>query len=293
VTGAAFAVDLPDGRRLEGWAAGERDAPTLLLHVGTPAAGIPFAPLVDDVLARGCRFVTYSRPGYAGSTRLEGRSVADCAADVDAVAEALSLDVLHTVGWSGGGPHALACAALLPHRVSSAATLAGVAPWGAEGLAWLDGMAEENLDEFGATLEGADALYRFLAPLAEDRVGVTGETVADGLGTLVTDVDRAALTGDFAEFLAASTRAAVSNGPWGWLDDDLAFARDWGFALDEIAVPVVVWHGVHDAMVPTSHGDWLAAHVPGAESRILADEGHITLVRRFGDVVDELLAAAG
>ncbi|HEY7177794.1 MAG TPA: alpha/beta fold hydrolase [Gaiella sp.] len=293
MAGAPFTVDLPDGRRLEGWAAGEGDAPTVLFHVGTPAAGIPFVPLVDEVLGRGCRFVTYSRPGYAGSTRLEGRSVADCASDVDAVADALSLDVLHTVGWSGGGPHALACAAFLPHRVASAASLAGVAPRSADGLAWLDGMADENLDEFGAAAEGADALYRFLAPLAEDRVDVTGETVADGLGTLVTDVDRAALTGDLAEYLAASMRAAVSSGPWGWLDDDLAFARDWGFALDEIAVPVVVWHGLHDAMVPTTHGEWLAAHVPGARSRILADEGHLTVVRRFGDVVDELLASAG
>jgi pimeloyl-ACP methyl ester carboxylesterase len=250
---------------------------------------VPFAPLVDETLARGRRFVTYSRPGYAGSTRLEGRSVGDCAGDVSALLDARALERVHIVGWSGGGPHVLACAALLPDRVEAAATLAGVAPWEADGLAWLDGMAEENLDEFGAAVEGEDALLRFLEPLVADRVDVTAETVAAGLGGLLTDVDRAALTGEFAEFLAETTRAAVSGGPWGWLDDDLAFARDWGFALDEIDVPVTVWHGRHDAMVPTAHGEWLVEHLPRARRRILDDAGHLSLVLRFDAVLDDLL----
>jgi pimeloyl-ACP methyl ester carboxylesterase len=150
-------------------------------------------------------------------------------------------------------------------------------------------MAQENLDEFAAVLEGPEALLRFLEPLVADRVDVTAETVAAGLGGLLTAVDRAALTGAFAEYLALAERTAVSSGPWGWLDDDLAFARDWGFALDDVRVPVTVWQGVHDAMVPTTHGEWLAGHVPGARRRILADEGHLSLVGRFGDVLDDLL----
>jgi pimeloyl-ACP methyl ester carboxylesterase len=218
--------------------------------------------------------------------------VADCAADVSALLEALSLEGVRTVGWSGGGPHALACAALLPDVIEAAATLAGVAPGDAEGLEWLDGMAEENLEEFGAAAEGAAALLAFLEPIVADRVDETAETVAAGLGSLLTDVDRAALTGEFAEFLAETNRAAISTGPWGWLDDDLAFARDWGFSPDDVAVPVTVWHGRHDAMVPTTHGEWLAGRVPGARARILADEGHLSLVLRFGTVLDELLDAS-
>ena len=210
-------IDLPDGRRLEGWAAGDPTAPGVLVHFGTPAAGVPFDPLVEQTLARGWRFVTYSRPGYAGSTRLAGRSVADCAADVVALLDALSLESVRTVGWSGGGPHALACAALLPERVEAAATLAGVAPWDAEGLAWLDGMAEENLEEFAAVAEGPDALLRFLEPLVADRVDVTAEALVAGLGGLLTGVDRAAFTGEFAEYLAETSRAAASAGPLGGL----------------------------------------------------------------------------
>lgn len=286
----AFSIELADGRLLEGWDAGEPGAPGLLFHFGTPSAGIPYAPLVDETLARGCRFVTYSRPGYAGSTRLEGRSVADCATDVEALLVHRGLDRVHVVGWSGGGPHALACAALLPDRVAGAATLAGVAPWSADGLAWLDGMAEENLDEFAAAVEGVETLRGFIEPIAADRVDVAADEMVAGLGGLLTDVDRAALTGQFAEFLAEATRAAVSSGPWGWIDDDLAFAGDWGFAPDEICVPVTVWHGRHDAMVPTTHGEWLAERIPGARRRILEDEGHVSLVLRFDAILDELLA---
>jgi len=289
----AFTVDRAGGRRLEGWETGARGAPGVLFHFGTPSAGIPFAPLVDATLARGRRFLTYSRPGYAGSTRVEGRTVADCAADVLALLDSRGLDRVHVVGWSGGVPHALACAALLPDRVAGAATLAGVAPWDAEGLAWLDGMAEENLDEFTAAVEGPAALRRFIEPIADGRVDVASNEVAEALGGLLTDVDRAALTGPFAEFLAEAMRAAVSSGPWGWIDDDLAFARGWGFALDEIRVPVTVWHGRHDAMVPTTHGEWLADRIPGARRQILEDEGHLSLVLRFDAILDELLARGG
>jgi pimeloyl-ACP methyl ester carboxylesterase len=259
--------------------------------MGTPSAGIPFEPVVAEVARRGLRFVTYSRPGYAGSTRREGRTVADCAEDVAAIANALGLERIHVVGWSGGGPHALACAALLPDRVAGAATLDGVAPGAADGLDWLAGMARENLDEFGAAREGPDALRRFLEPRARPRVDVTGERLAAELGGLLTEVDRQALAGPFADFLAATDRAAVSTGVWGWLDDDLAFARDWGFALADVDVPVHVWHGRHDVMVPPAHGLWLADNVPGAELRLLEDEGHLSLVGRFDMVVEELLAA--
>jgi pimeloyl-ACP methyl ester carboxylesterase len=291
VPGGPFTVDLADGRKLEGWAAGEA-AEALLFHVGTPSAGIPYPPLVREAERRGCRFVTYSRPGYAGSTRRESRSVADCAQDVSAIADALDLRRIHVVGWSGGGPHALACASLLPDLAVSAATLGGVAPWQADGLDWLAGMAEENLDEFGAARDGPDALHRFLEPLVQTRVAVTADRLLGELGGLVTDVDRAALTGPLAEFLAATDRAAVSTGPWGWHDDDLAFIRDWGFGLASIAVPVRIWHGAHDAMVPPAHGRWLADAIPGSRLTQLDDEGHLSLLGRFDEILDDLLAAA-
>jgi pimeloyl-ACP methyl ester carboxylesterase len=291
VADGPLTVELTDGRRLEGWTAGTASE-AVLFHVGTPSAGIPYTPLVNEAGRQGLRFLTYSRPGYAGSSRHEGRSVSDCAGDVVALADELELDRIHVVGWSGGGPHALACAALLPDRVASAATLGGVAPWDAEGLDWLAGMADENLAEFGAAVAGTEALQRFLEPLARRRVDVTAEQLVAGLGGLLTDVDRAAVHGPFADFLAATDRAAVSTGLWGWHDDDLAFLRGWGFAPSAIDVPVRIWHGRHDAMVPPAHAAWLVEAIPGAQSILQEDEGHLSLVGRFGEVLDDLLRAA-
>jgi pimeloyl-ACP methyl ester carboxylesterase len=292
VRGDRFELVLDDGRRLEGWASDGTAATALLFHVGTPSVGIPFDPCVQPVVRRGLRFVTYSRPGYGGSAREEGRSVADCVGDVAAIVRALSIDRLYVVGWSGGGPHALACTALLPDLVASGVTLAGVAPWGAEGLDWLDGMAPENHAEFGAALEGSNALRALLLRAAETTGGSTAETIADALGGLVTDVDRDALRGPMAGYLAALMRGATATGIWGWHDDDLAFTRDWGFDLGEVSRPVRIWQGRADAMVPYAHGEWLADHVPGSHARLFDDEGHLSLVLRFEEVVDDLLAAA-
>jgi pimeloyl-ACP methyl ester carboxylesterase len=295
VSGDGFALTLDDGRRLEGWASSGPGTEALLLHVGTPMAGLPHAPFVSAATGRGLRFVTYSRPGYGTSTPLTGRVVADCVADVTAVAAEFGLGRLHVVGWSGGGPHALASAALAPELVASAATLAGVAPWAAPGLEWLDGMADENVEEFGAARRGVESLTAFLEEAVAALRHQTGRTLAEALGGLVTEIDRRALAGSggLADHLADSTRHAVSEGIAGWRDDDLAFARDWGFPLGAIRVPVTVWQGRRDAMVPYAHGDWLARHVPGARARLFEDEGHISLVDRFDEVVDDLVASAG
>ena len=291
VRGASFALALPDGRRLEGWASESTSPAAVLMHVGTPGAGVPWAPWVAAATERGLRYVTYSRPGYAGSSRQPGRAVGDCAGDVAAIADELRLDSLRVVGWSGGGPHALACAALLPGLVVSAATIAGVAPWPADGLDWLEGMADENLGEFGAALEGPAALEPLIREAAAS-LDPTAETIAAALGGLVTPVDRRALDGPLAEHLASLMAAALSTGIWGWHDDDLAFTQDWGFSIDDVMAPVTVWQGRQDAMVPFAHGEWLGRRVPNARSMLLVDEGHLSLVLRFDEIVEDIVSRA-
>jgi pimeloyl-ACP methyl ester carboxylesterase len=280
-----------DGRRLEVSVAGPADGRPLIFHTGTPSAGVVFAPLLEQGADRRMRHVCYCRPGYGDSDRATGRTVADCAADVVAIADRLGLDEFLTIGWSGGGPHALACAALLPERTIAAATIAGVAPFDAEGIDFLAGMGEENLAEFAAAQEGEAALAAFIAPEGAELASVTGEDVAAAMGDLISDVDRRALTGAFADYFAEISRGAVRHGPWGWVDDDLAFIADWGFELGAIERPGTIWQGAQDRMVPFSHGRWLASHVAGAEARLLEDEGHISLyAERYGEILDELLA---
>jgi len=237
-----------------------------------------------------------ARPGYGESTPRPGRRVADVTQDVAAVLDELGAPHFVTVGWSGGGPHALACAARLPGRCLAAATMAGVAPFTAEGLDWLAGMGEENVTEFGAAVAGVEQLTDHLDTEAADLATITGPEVADGFGDLVSAADKAAATGEFADYLAASFRASVRTGTAGWRDDDLAFVADWGFTIADAGAgaPVAVWQGDQDMMVPWAHGSWLAAHVPRARAHLLPGEGHLTLgLTSFGAILDDLLDLAG
>ncbi|HUZ22381.1 MAG TPA: alpha/beta hydrolase [Streptosporangiaceae bacterium] len=293
VAPAELSVPAAAGRRLQVLVSGPEGGLPLVFHNGTPSGLVAFGPMVAAAAARGLRMVMYARPGYGASTPDRGRQVADAAMDVAAVLDALGAEQFVTAGWSGGGPHALACAVLLPGRCRGAASIAGVAPYGAAGLDWLAGMAAENVAEFGAALAGEAELGAFLTAAAAGLRGITADQVADGLGGLVSEVDKSVITGEFAGYLAAALSAAVSTGTAGWRDDDLAFVRDWGFVVDQGA-PVTVWQGDQDMMVPFAHGQWLAAHVPGARVHLVPGAGHLSLgVAGFGSILDDLLSIAG
>jgi pimeloyl-ACP methyl ester carboxylesterase len=284
-------VQAPDGRQLEVVTAGPENGRCLLWHSGTPSAAGAYPPLVAELAKRDMRLVTFSRPGYAASSAMAGRAVGDVATDAQAILDALRIGRFFCAGQSGGGPHALACAALLSDRVIATATLAGVAPWPAEGLDWFGGMGPENLEEFGASMRGTDALEAYLIPEAASIYAVQPADVAAALGGVVSDVDKAALTGEYAAYMAAGLARAVSTGIAGWRDDDIAFVTPWGFDLPSIQNPVAVWQGGEDRMVPMTHGAWLATHIPGAEAHLLPDEGHLSLaLNKIGDVLDGLLA---
>ena len=282
-----------DGRRLDVELAGPSDAEPLLFHVGTPSAGRLYPPLVELGAERGLRHITYSRPGYGRSDRRAQRTVADCVEDVEAVLGELGVDSFLTVGWSGGGPHALACAALLGGRTRAAATIAGVAPRHATGLDWLDGMGEENIAEFGAAEAGAHDLEEFLRAEREGILAAGGPEIHASLGELLSPVDRDAASGEFADYLAALFHGGLEDDIWGWFDDDRAFLADWGFSLGRIAAPVAIWQGSEDRFVPFAHGRWLAENVAGAQARLLDGEGHLSiLLGAYGRLLDKLVSLA-
>lgn len=287
-------VNLPDGRVLQIWVEGPPDGDLFVWHHGTPSSGLPYGPSVDEATRRGLRWVSYSRPGYGTSTRVEDRSVGQCAGDVAAIADELGAERLYTGGGSGGGPHALACGALLPDRVAAVISLAGVVPWDAEGIDFLDGMGNDNHVEFGAAAEGPDALRAWMDENAAD-TGQAGsaEELVKALGDLVSPVDRAALTGEFGEHFVRNEHIALADGYWGWYDDDLAFVRDWGFDPAAISVPVSIWQGRQDRFVPPTHGEWLASHIPGSRAHLLDEHGHLSLaLAAFGEILDDLLESA-
>ena len=301
-------IEMPDGRVIEILTAGPADGLPLVLHEGTPVGLALYPPTVAAAAVRGLRVVLPARPGYEGSTPRPGRRVADVAGDVADVLNALGADTFLTAGWSGGGPHALACAAVLPGRCLAAASIAGVAPYRAQGLDWTAGMGPENVAEFGAALAGEAALTTFLDRAAPELRRVTGAQLAQALGGLASAADKAALSGEYAEHMAAALRAALRSGIAGWRDDDLAFTADWGFSLgwdrelnagtllgpDIPTAPVAIWQGDQDRMVPYAHGAWLAAHIQGARAHLLPGEGHLTLtVTSIHRILDDLLDLAG
>jgi pimeloyl-ACP methyl ester carboxylesterase len=274
-----------DGHTLAVLEAGDESGHAIIAIHGTPGSGLLWRGMIEDAEVRGMRLLAYDRPGYGGSDPRPGRTVADAAGDVAAIANALSIDRFAVEGGSGGGPHTLACAALLPDRVVAAACLAGVAPYPAEGLDWLDGMGQDNLDEFAAALAGRETLEPFLRRQADAMLAAEPEKIADALRSLLSPPDVAVLTGEFAEYLAESTRRAIGQRLDGWIDDDFVFVNSWGFELDEISVPVQLLHGAQDRFVPIAHGEWLAERIPGVDAHLSAEDGHLTIqLGRIGDV---------
>ena len=206
--------------------------------------------------------------------------------------DALGLDRFVTLGWSGGGPRALACAALLPERCLAATSGVGIAPPDAEALDPLEGMGPENVAEYTAVAAGPEALDAFLREHGAPVLDASADDIARELGGLLPPVDVAAMTGELAGYLAAASRHAGAQGIVGWRDDDLTHTRPWGFDVAAITVPTAVWQGTEDLMVPFAHAQWLVAHVSGARAHLVEGEGHVSLLMRMGDVLDDLLAMA-
>jgi len=286
-------IVLADGRTLDLRLAGPTDAPALVYIHGTPSSGAVPSDIGAAALARGMRLVSWSRAGYATSSRRPGRSVADSVFDAAEVLDHLGIESAYAVGESGGGPHVLACAALLPPRLRAVASVAGVAPYveSRGSLDWLAGMGQDNLDEFGASLEGEDALRAFLEPHGEELRTVQADGIVAAMASLLPEADRVHLTGAFGDELARDFREAVEVSIDGWVDDDLAFTRPWGFDLAALDLPVTVWQGSDDLMVPLAHGEWLAAAIPGATARLQEGDGHLSIaIGRAAEIVDDLLA---
>jgi pimeloyl-ACP methyl ester carboxylesterase len=287
----------PDGRTLEVLTGGADDGYPLLFHSGTPSAAAPFDRLDDAFVKADLKLVTYSRPGYGASapraTDGPAARIADDVPDSVVVLDHLGIDEFITLGWSGGGPRALACAVLLPDRCRAAATLAGVAPYDAEGLDWSAGMGEENVEDFQAAAQGREVYTKLLEQTLPPVFEATPERLVSAFGGLVTEVDAAFMTGDFAEYLSRVFGRAGAQGIVGTREDGLSIVEPWGFDLDAITVPVAVWQGRHDAMVPFSHGEWLAANVAGAQAHLLDNEGHLSLFAQIDAILTDTRDLAG
>ena len=257
-------LKLEDGRTLHVYDTGADGRPAVFWHHGTPNIGAPPEPLFAPAARLGLRWVSYDRPGYGGSTPAPGRNIALAAADAASVADALGIETFAVMGHSGGGSHALACGALLPGRVLGVISVAGLAPFGAEGLDFFAGMAPSGAASLRAAAKGRAAKENY-------------EASAEFDPEMFTPADYAALSGAWS-WLSSVVGPAMANGPGGLIDDDLAYVAPWGFDPAQIGAPVLLLHGGRDRVVPSAHGAWLARRCPSAELRLSPDDGHISVL---------------
>jgi pimeloyl-ACP methyl ester carboxylesterase len=257
-------ITLNDGRVVHAYYQDADADLNVLWHHGTPNIGAPPEPLFDTAARLDIGWFSYDRPGYGGSTPLAGRDIASAAGHAAAIADALGVDRFAVMGHSGGGPHALACAALLGERVIGAVSISGLAPLDAEGLDWFAGMIPSGVASLRAAIDGPDAKEKHEASGVE-------------YDPEFTPADLEALSDEWS-WLDDVVGPAVEAGPGGLIADDLAYIRPWGFEPALISTPTLLLHGGQDGIVPSSHSEWLAARCPSAELWLLPDDGHISIL---------------
>ncbi len=286
----ARSVRVAPSRELGVWVGdGDPKRSVVVMH-GMPGSGLLYPGWLEDAAARGIRLISYDRPGYGSSSACPGRSVADCAAEVSAITDELGVERVAVWGWSGGGPYALACAALLPDLVVASAVLGSLAPWDAAGLNFFDGMGQGNVDEIQLFFSDRIAAREKNTQDRDEVLATTADQLLEAFESLLSAPDAAVLTGGFAEWLLSTEQYGLAPGDQGWWDDAVAHMSPWGFDMGSVRVPVKVWHGRHDRFSPFQHGQWLADHIRGAEAALSDSDGHLTLVtRRIGDVHDWLI----
>jgi pimeloyl-ACP methyl ester carboxylesterase len=282
-------VTAPDGRKLAYLERGaESGLPVFALH-GTP--GSRFVRHSDPTLyeRHGVRWIANDRPGYGLSDSHLGRSVADAPADIAANADALGLDRFAVVGASGGAPHALACGALLADRVIRVGAVVTPAPPDAEDFDFYEGLADVNVKEFNAAREGRDAIEALLEPWV-DQIRTDVDALIEELLTDLPEIDRRrAAQPEQREIMRESWTEAVRQGSRGWADDDLAFAKPWGFDLEDVTVKTRVWQGELDVLTPRPHGEYVASRLPNGQFELLEGGGHF-LDEEWGVVLEWLTA---
>jgi pimeloyl-ACP methyl ester carboxylesterase len=281
----------PDGRTLAYVERGPADGVSVIVSHGTPGSRFARQPDPELYERHGVRAVAYDRPGYGRSDPQGGRSVADAAADIAALGDELGLDRFAVVGGSGGAPHALACGALLGDRVTRVGAVVTPAPSDDDGFDFFEGLAELNVKEFSAALEGKEAIETFLQPYV-DGIRADVDAVIDEMLTELPEIDRErASRPEMRAIMKESFVEAVRQGSRGWADDDLAFAKPWGFELEDVHAETRVWQGELDVLTPRPHGEYVASRLPNARFELLEGGGHF-LDEEWSFVFDWLTATS-
>jgi pimeloyl-ACP methyl ester carboxylesterase len=280
-----------DGRTLAYFERGSAEGVPVIVSHGTPGSRLARHPDAGIYERHGMHAVVYDRPGYGRSDPKPGRSVAEAASDIEAIADELGFERFVVVGGSGGAPHALACGALLGERIIRVGALVTPAPSDAKDFDFFDGLADLNVKEFGAALEGKETIEAYLEPYVEG-IRADPNGVLDEIASELPDVDRAIMNRKkYRDVMKEQFVESVRQGVRGWADDDLAFAKSWGFEPEDVHAEVRLWQGELDVLAPRSHGEYVASRLPNAQFELLEGGGHF-LDEEWSVVYDWLTAGA-
>jgi pimeloyl-ACP methyl ester carboxylesterase len=276
-------VEVGESWRVWVESAGPAEGVPLLVHASHPGSRRLFAPSVQHAARHGFRLISYDRPGFGDSPPRAGRRVADSAIEVRAIADHFRIGRLGVWGFSGGGPFALASAALLPDLVAGCCVFASLAPYDADGLDFTGDWSDAHRQEV--------ELFFDQPTMAREHFRVEAAEMFAVLGTAQGWLDRwgdaaetdMAHSRKLAEHLAAEQRDCLAGGDDGWWDDWVAFLTPWGFDPAAIAVPVQLWHGEHDTSAPPAHGHWLADRIPLVDAHFPDNDDHTNIEANHED----------
>jgi len=278
-------VRLPDGRRLGYSEYGAREGRPVFFFHGFGTSRV-ICPPQEPAIEMGIRLIAVDRPGIGLSDALPGRRLLDWPTDVADLADVLDINAFSVIGWSGGGPYALACAHALRERIAAVGLVSSPAP--------LTGTPESGylrrLDRNAVRAAGRApwvirlALWHWGRPQRRDATRFFEDSVAE-----MSAADQAVLAApELRGRMIANSAELYRQGGRGMYDEALILARPWGFAPNQIRVPVHVWHGVLDETVPLAMADFLVREIPVAHANLLRDEGHHLLYRRWPEILAAL-----
>lgn len=280
-------VALADGRTLACLELGDAAGLPVLYFHGFPGSRLEARIAAPAASRLGLRLLAPDRPGFGASTFQPRRSIGDWAADVAALADGLALRRFSVVGVSGGAPYALACAALLPERVARIALVCPLAPL--DVAQSMTGMLAQNRMILALAAHAAPIARAAVHMLVRWMRGDTGRYLEFMMAGMVSpDRDLFADPG-YRALMLESVAEALRQGGRGPAWELTLIARPWDFVPGDVRMPVTLWQGLADQILPAAMARRLAAALPACEARYLPGEGHLSLVvRHIGAVLSDL-----
>jgi len=278
-------IKLSDGRSIDYLDNGVISKSALILHHGTPTTMTVWGTWLAAAAEKGTRAIAFTRPGYAGSDRKIGYSVLDANDDLEEILEYLDVENFVSIGWSGGGPYALASGLL--KSCTGVQLIAAVSPYDAKDFDWFQDQSPESIEEAKIAVESLENSIIYKEKYYAEIRDLTAEQI------LVEYAKRSSFNtfeDDFRAFakdLSASLHDALESGVAGFADDERAFLRNWGFETKAVPVPVCIWHGLEDLTVSPHMGRWLHANISDSKLELLDGQNHGSImVENRNEIID-------